>query len=163
MTQSTGGGINAEVTNYQTARATLTDMIGHTEVQIDAANGALGHLADVKIHVDAFETALAGVPEAAASKLDHMSALNVDGTTLGHAGAQVENLPAGSVNTLYEAVEVIETAVADRAAKAADALAAEQAELANIDSLYGEAAATVEEKLAGDSRFVGSGGAAAAH
>jgi hypothetical protein len=149
-----------EALNYETALSTLDEMIADTQLQIDAAKAALESLAQTKANVEAMQLTYAG--QAAATKLDHETALNLDATTLGHAGTTVDALPVGAVDYLYEAVEQTETLTTVRLEQAETALASLEAEREHLIATYADAHATVAGNLGGDARFLDSGANATA-
>lgn len=152
-TMSTG-----EVTNYETALAELDEQIAEVTEQLDAAQGAVSALATAEAAVDAMQQSYEGTAAAVATTLDHEAALNLDGTTLAHTGAAVDAMPAGAVNSLYEATEAAKAMAQERVAGAEATLAELQAKREHLIATYADAADTVATNLGGDSTFVGSGG-----
>jgi hypothetical protein len=153
MTAATG-----EAVNYEMTVAQIDAMIAEVQTRIDADNAALTAMAEVKTAVDAMQQNYQSNAEAAATKLDHETALNLDGTTLGHAGTTVDALPVGAVDGLYDRVEEMELETRRRLEQDEIALAALEAERAHLIATYGDAHATVAGNLGGDSRFLDGGG-----
>lgn len=154
MTAPTG-----EVVNYETAVAQLHAQMRDLQSQIDAAQAVVRSTTDAKAAVDQMQETYRQTAEAAQSKLDHEAALNLDSTTLGHAGTQVDSLPPSAVDSMFEHLEQVEAEAKERLAHAETALAATEAELRHLQATYGDAHSTVASNLGGDSRFLDSGGA----
>lgn len=155
-----GGTVTGEVVNYETALADIDARIDAVRDQIDAADAALASLASAKADIETLQTTYEPTAEAAATAMDSKAALNLDGTTMGHASAGVDAMPVGAVNNLYEAIEAIEAATEERRNQAVAALAALEAEREHLIATYSDANATVAGNLGGDSRFLdGAGGA----
>jgi hypothetical protein len=93
----------------------------------------------------------------AASILDHLSAMNLDATTLGHVAAIKEALPASEVDVVLARLEEAEEHLKAMRDRAATALDAAQAALTHVVAEYGEEAAKVANNLGGDPTFLGSG------
>ena len=153
MTTATG-----EVVNFETAIADLDARIGEVRGQVDAADAALASIAEAKANVETLQTSYEPTAAASATALDSKGALNLDGTTMGHAGTAVDAMPVGAVNNLYEAMEQVEQATEERRDQAVAALAALEAEREHLIATYADAHSTVAGNLGGDSRFLDSSG-----
>lgn len=152
MTAPTG-----EAVNYETTVAELEAQIRALQGQVDSAQAVVRSVADAKAAVDQMQQTYRSSAEAAQSKLDHEAALNLDDTTMGHAGTQADSLPPSAVDTMYEHLEQVEQEAKERLTQTEAALAAAEAELAHLQATYGDAHATVAGNLGGDSRFLDSG------
>lgn len=150
-----------EVLNYETACAENEAMQQAVKAAIDAGMAALSSMSSAKSAVNDVQTVYNPTADAAVAKLDQLSAMGLDTTTITHAAAQVDALPVGAVDELYDATEQVESEIAARVAQAQIALAALQAERAELDANYAAASETVATNLGGDPTFVGSGAAAA--
>lgn len=149
---------SGEVVNYETAIATLDGLIADVRGQIDAARFALDKMAEAEAAIDALQQTYQPTAEAARTKLDHEAALNLDGTTLGHAGTTVDALPPNEIDKLYDHFEMGKQLTQERLVQAEIALASLESERANIVAKYGDAHVTVAGNLGGDSRFLDSAG-----
>jgi hypothetical protein len=147
-----------EVVNYETALAEIDAAIADVTTRIDADQAALASIAETKAAIDVVQTNYQATATAAQTKLDHEAALNLDGTTLGHAGDTVDAMPPNAVEGLYDQAEAMELLIQARLDADEVALASLEAERAHLIATYGDAHATVAGNLGGDSRFVSSDG-----
>jgi hypothetical protein len=160
---STSGGTvttpTGEVVNFETALADLDARIPQVQAQIDAADAALASIAQAKASIETLQTNYEPTAAASANAMDSKAALNLDGTTMGHAGTAVDAMPVGAVNDLYEAMEQVEQETQVRRDQAVTALASLEAEREHLIATYADANDTVAGNLGGDSRFLdGAGG-----
>lgn len=156
MTAPTG-----EAVNYETTEAEIAAQITEVQRRIDADKAALAAMAEVKTAVDVVQQGYQNAATAAQTKLDHLSAMNLDGTTLGHAGTTVDAMPPNAVDGLYDQTEMVEQMIRERLQQDEIALASLEAERAHLVSTYGDAHATVAGNLGGNAEFLHSGGGGA--
>lgn len=149
-----------EAVNYETTIAELDKLIAELQKQVDSLTAALAKVEGAKNDIGDAQGGYRVAAAAAAGILDHLAALNLDATTLGHLGAIKDSLPASAVDTLLEMLEEVEQLLKERLAAAVTALEAAEAAKAHVVAQYSAAHETVAGNLGGDPRFVGSGAAA---
>lgn len=162
---ATGGTMTAptgEAVNYETTVNELEAQAAVQREHVDACAVAVKAMDEAAAAVDGMQETYRSASAAAASHLDHLTNLNLDGTTVGHVGDTADALPAGVVDTWFTQIEEVKSAAEQRLQAAEAALAATEAALAHVQATYGDANATVAENLGGDSRFLDSGGGAGA-
>jgi hypothetical protein len=147
-----------EAVNYETTVQVLEDLIKELGNQVDAAHGAQTAMSSAKASIDAMQATYRGSADTAAMKLDYETSLNLDGTTIGHAGTTVDSMDPNAVDNLFDAAEAMEVDIAGRLQQSETALASAEAELEHIRRTYGDAHETVAGNLSGDSRFLDAGG-----
>lgn len=157
VTNPNGG----EVSNFETALAELDARIKAHADQIEAADQALAALAEAKAAIETLQDSYEPSAESAANAADSKDAMNLDSTTMGHAGAAVDALPVGAVNNLYEQIEETEQLTQERHNQAQVALEAAQAEREHLIATYADAHDTVASNLGGNSEFLDSSAAPA--
>lgn len=155
-TPTTTAGPTGEVLNYETALTEIDSQISATQERIDKATAALSDVERMKASVDEIQLNYKQSAQAAASKLDQQQALNLDGTTLGHASTTVEALPPSAVDSMLEQIEVVEQEIRHRLEQDEQALGSLQAEREHLQTTYADAHETVQGRLGGDSRFLGN-------
>lgn len=151
-------GSTGEAVNYETTIAEIDAQIADVQGRIDADNAALAAMTEAKAAVDAVQMGYQEAATAAQTKFDHQAALNLDDTTLGHAGTVVDAMPPNAVDGLYDQTELIEQMIQERLVQDEIALASLEAERAHLIGTYGDAHAIVSGNLGGNAAFLDSGG-----
>lgn len=152
MTAPTG-----EAVNYET---TVNELEAQARVQrehLDACIAAEKKADELADAVDGMQETYRSASEAAGSHVDHLTNLNLDGTTVGHVADTADALPAGRVDAWFAQIEEVKAAAVERRQAAEVALASTEAALAHVQQTYGDANATVAENLGGDARFLDGG------
>jgi hypothetical protein len=149
-----------EAVNYETTVAELEAIAEEQRKQIDQAQACLDAVTAAKSAIDGMQESYRATSSAAGSVNDHLTALNLDGETLGHVGNSTDAMPPSAVDNMYDQLEEIEAAAKTQRDNAEVALASTEAALKTVHEKYGDAHTTVQGELGGDSRFLDSGGAA---
>lgn len=150
-----------EAVNYETTVAELEAIEAEQRKQIEQAQACLNAVTEAKAAIDGMQESYRATATAAGSVNDHLTALHLDGETLGHVGNSADAMPPSAVDNMYDQLEVIEAAAKTQRDNAEVALASTEAALATVHAKYGDAHATVAGELGGDSRFLDSAATAA--
>jgi hypothetical protein len=157
MTAPTG-----EVTNFASAIAEIDALISLVQLQHDQASAALRAVILVDNAIDGMQDRQKTIASAVVSLSEHLAALHLDAGSLGPVMDAADVLTAGVVDEMLEYLERLRAIIQKVIASCDAAIAALRAARSSLVAKYADAAATVEENLSGDSRFLaGDNGAAA--
>jgi hypothetical protein len=151
---SSSGAPTGEAVNYETTVAELEALIERLREHLESTTAAAKALQEAKVQVNNSQTSYNPAAAAAASISEHLTALNLDAETVGHAGTVANAMPPNDVNLMFDQLEAMEAKALEQQANAEAALGSAEQELKVVQEKYGDANNTVASELAGDSRFL---------
>ncbi|MGI5247736.1 hypothetical protein [Dactylosporangium sp. CA-139066] len=149
MTAPTG-----EVTNFASAIPEIDALISLIQVQHDQASATLRALQLVDNAIDGMQDRQKTIAGAAVALSEHLAALHLDAGSLGPVMDAAEVLSGGVVDEMLEYLERLRKIVMKVIASCDAAITCLRAARSSLVAKYADAAATVEENLGGDSRFL---------
>lgn len=153
MTAATG-----EAVNYETAMAQLDAIEAAQREHLEHALAALAKVQGAKQDIADTQATYRPAAEAAGATHESLTALNLDAQTVANTGTMADAMPPNEVDSMFSSLEAMEARIKEQVANAEAALAATANARSVIVAKYGDAHATVQGELSGDSRFLGSGG-----
>lgn len=153
--------VTGEAVNYETAIIQLDLLAEQQQVHLEHALKALEEIRAAKLAISNTQASYRPAAQAAATVHDALTALGLDSETVANTGTIADAMPPNAVDDMFARLEEMEAAAVQQVANAEAALAATAQARATIVAKYGDAHATVQGELGGDSRFLGDGGVAA--
>lgn len=148
-----------EAVNYETTVVELGTLIETLNGHVDQAGAALKAIQDAKSAINNAQQSYNPAAEAAGSINEHLTAMNLDATTVGHTGTIADAMPPNVVDQMFDQLEAMEQAAQEQLSNAEIALGSAAEALSTVHEKYGDAASTVAGELSGDSRFLASNAA----
>ncbi|MEU4558488.1 zinc ribbon domain-containing protein [Actinoplanes sp. NPDC023936] len=161
MTEAAAVGVpTGEAVNYETAIVELDKIEAAQQTHLEQAQQALDKVREAKAAIGDTQASYRPAAEAAGLVHQHLHVLNVDQETVAATGTIADSMPPNRVDEIFAQLEGMEADALQQVSNAEAALAATAAARASIVEKYGDANTTVQQHLAGDSRFLAASGAA---